>query len=76
VRVPLAGRSSFHEVIATVGEVAHVAAETGWPARRPDPWVQAVTSTYDWRAEFINAEANELHAEAFGTRMFGDAPLR
>jgi hypothetical protein len=35
-----------------------------------------VTSTYDWRAEFINAEANELHAEAFGTRMFGDAPLR
>jgi hypothetical protein len=35
-----------------------------------------VTSTYNWRAEFPNAEATELHAEAVGTRALGDAPLR
>jgi GNAT superfamily N-acetyltransferase len=27
---------------------------------------------YAWRGEFTSAEANALHAEAFGTRVFGD----
>ena len=26
--------------------------------------------TLDWRGDFDNAEVNELHAEAFGTRVF------
>jgi len=26
-----------------------------------------------WRGEFTSTEANALHAEAFGTRVFGDA---
>ena len=29
--------------------------------------------TYLWRGEFTNAELNELHAEAFGTRIFDEA---
>ena len=28
--------------------------------------------TYEWRGEFASAEANVLHAEAFGTRVFSD----
>src|SRR3954467_14449220 len=28
--------------------------------------------TYDWRGRFSNAEANELHAEAFETRVFDE----
>lgn len=28
--------------------------------------------TYAWRGEFSTSEANALHAEAFGTRVFGD----
>jgi GNAT superfamily N-acetyltransferase len=28
--------------------------------------------SYLWRAEFSSAEANRLHAEAFGTRLFTD----
>jgi len=27
---------------------------------------------YGWRGAFTNAEANELQAEAFGTRVFGE----
>jgi GNAT superfamily N-acetyltransferase len=30
-------------------------------------------STVAWRGEFANAEANALHAEAFGTRVFDSA---
>ncbi len=29
--------------------------------------------TYAWRGEFTSGEANVLHAEAFGTRVFGDS---
>jgi GNAT superfamily N-acetyltransferase len=29
--------------------------------------------TYEWRGEFGNVEINELHAEAFGTRVFDEA---
>jgi GNAT superfamily N-acetyltransferase len=29
-----------------------------------------MTITYEWRGEFTSAEANELHAEAFATRVF------
>lgn len=28
--------------------------------------------TYEWRGEFTNTEVNELHAEAFETRVFSD----
>jgi GNAT superfamily N-acetyltransferase len=28
--------------------------------------------TYEWRGEFGSTEANVLHAEAFGTRLFDD----
>jgi GNAT superfamily N-acetyltransferase len=28
--------------------------------------------SYEWRGEFENAEANALHAAAFGTRVFSD----
>jgi GNAT superfamily N-acetyltransferase len=28
--------------------------------------------TYEWRGAFHNAEVNELHADAFETRMFAD----
>ena len=28
-----------------------------------------MTAKYEWRGEFTNAEANELHAEAFETRV-------
>jgi GNAT superfamily N-acetyltransferase len=28
--------------------------------------------SYDWRGTFTNAEANELHAEAFGTRVYDE----
>jgi GNAT superfamily N-acetyltransferase len=31
-----------------------------------------VEVTYDWRGAFENAELNELHAEAFGYRLFDD----
>src|SRR5688572_22851604 len=31
---------------------------------------EAMTITYEWRGEFTSAEANELHAEAFATRVF------
>jgi ribosomal protein S18 acetylase RimI-like enzyme len=27
---------------------------------------------FEWRGEFTSAELNELHSEAFGTRVFGD----
>ena len=29
--------------------------------------------SYDWRGAFTNTEANELHAEAFGTRVFDES---
>jgi hypothetical protein len=29
--------------------------------------------SYGWRGAFTNAEANELHAEAFGTRVFDES---
>ena len=29
-------------------------------------------TTIDWRGRFTSAEANQLHAEAFGSRVFGD----
>lgn len=29
--------------------------------------------TYEWRGAFTNGEANELHAEAFGTRVFDES---
>ena len=29
--------------------------------------------TYEWRGDFENPEANALHAEAFETRLFGEA---
>jgi GNAT superfamily N-acetyltransferase len=32
-----------------------------------------VTVTYEWRGEFANVEVNELHAEAFGTRVFDES---
>jgi len=32
-----------------------------------------MASTVVWRGEFTNAEANALHAEAFGTRLFDAA---
>jgi GNAT superfamily N-acetyltransferase len=32
-----------------------------------------VTITYVWRGDFTNAELNELHAEAFETRIFDEA---
>jgi GNAT superfamily N-acetyltransferase len=32
-----------------------------------------VTLTVGWRGEFTNREANELHAEAFATRVFDDS---
>jgi GNAT superfamily N-acetyltransferase len=28
--------------------------------------------SFEWRGGFTSAEANRLHAEAFGTRVFGD----
>jgi GNAT superfamily N-acetyltransferase len=28
--------------------------------------------TYEWRGAFTSAEANELHAEAFGTRVYDE----
>ena len=31
-----------------------------------------MTITYAWRGDFDNAEVNELHAEAFETRTFGE----
>jgi GNAT superfamily N-acetyltransferase len=31
-----------------------------------------LTISYAWRGEFGNAELNELHAEAFGTRVFSE----
>jgi hypothetical protein len=31
-----------------------------------------MTIMYAWRGEFTSTEANALHAEAFGTRVFGD----
>ena len=34
------------------------------------PYGAPVTLVIDWRAEFTDAEANELHAEAFGTRVY------
>jgi GNAT superfamily N-acetyltransferase len=33
----------------------------------------AVTITYMWRGDFDNGELNELHAEAFATRVFDEA---
>ncbi|MEO8293322.1 MAG: GNAT family N-acetyltransferase [Actinomycetota bacterium] len=32
-----------------------------------------MTISYGWRGEFNNNEVNELHAEAFDTRVFGEA---
>jgi GNAT superfamily N-acetyltransferase len=32
--------------------------------------------SYTWRGEFETAEANALHAAAFGTRVFGDTEWR
>jgi len=32
-----------------------------------------VTTEFGWRGEFTNAEVNALHAEAFGTRVFGES---
>jgi GNAT superfamily N-acetyltransferase len=34
--------------------------------------VPTVTVTYEWRGAFDNAELNELHAEAFETRVFDE----
>jgi GNAT superfamily N-acetyltransferase len=34
-----------------------------------------VTVTTTWRGEFTNDEANHLHAEAFGTRVFDNSEL-
>jgi hypothetical protein len=31
-----------------------------------------MTVTYDWRGAFDNVELNELHAEAFETRVFDE----
>jgi hypothetical protein len=31
-----------------------------------------VDISYDWRGEFDNEEVNRLHAEAFGTEVFGE----
>jgi ribosomal protein S18 acetylase RimI-like enzyme len=31
-----------------------------------------MTVDYEWRGDFARAEANELHAQAFATRRFGD----
>jgi GNAT superfamily N-acetyltransferase len=36
-------------------------------------YVRAVTTIYEWRGAFTSTEANVLHAEAFGTRLYGDA---
>lgn len=32
-----------------------------------------MTITYTWRGDFDNAELNQLHAEAFATRVFDEA---
>lgn len=32
-----------------------------------------MTTTYHWRGPFTNQEVNELHAEAFNTRLFSEA---
>ncbi len=32
-----------------------------------------MTTEFGWRGEFTNAEVNALHAEAFGTRVFGES---
>jgi GNAT superfamily N-acetyltransferase len=32
-----------------------------------------MTVIYQWRGDFTNQEVNVLHAEAFGTRVFGEA---
>jgi GNAT superfamily N-acetyltransferase len=32
-----------------------------------------VTIRYEWRGAFTNQEVNVLHAEAFGTRVFGES---
>ena len=32
----------------------------------------AVTVQYEWRGAFANAEVNELHAEAFDTRLYDE----
>jgi GNAT superfamily N-acetyltransferase len=31
------------------------------------------TDNYEWRGDFGNAEVNQLHAEAFGTRVFDES---
>jgi len=33
----------------------------------------SMTVSYEWRGAFTNREVNELHAEAFGTRVFDDS---
>ncbi len=34
--------------------------------------IYAVTVQYEWRGAFANAEVNELHAEAFDTRLYDE----
>jgi GNAT superfamily N-acetyltransferase len=42
-----------------------------WTAERVPSATMPIT--YEWRGEFDSIEANELHAEAFDTRVFGVA---
>lgn len=32
-----------------------------------------MTTNYEWRGDFVNAEVNALHAEAFATRLYDES---
>lgn len=62
-----------------MNELAYVKAETGDREQVRTGQDMIVTMSiadsfeFQWRGDFTSSEANTLHAEAFGTRLFSDA---